>query len=275
MTSKEYVEQVIDIGHKHYDIHFNDGVWWLKVAPFLYRPVDQMHLIEPGSARPKKHKALLGYSHLTSDKQYANKYWSMLFVSEERLNNFDMQSLSSSVRARVRKGLRLTEVKKIEDIEQTIDNMRDVCVSKASRTGHGKPPEYFNEEWKNAKFKEFEIDKNTKERWGAFYEGSLIAFMNIFLVDGIMFISFAASHTDHLNKCPNDALLFTILEHCKKLADCKKVQFGDWSNNESLNRFKQKYGFEREDLPVYSKSTFLYSMAKKIQAIIQEKRSNK
>ncbi len=270
MTSKEYIEQVIAIGHGFYDIHQNDDIWWIKVAPFFYRPVDVMQTIEIGQAKPKPHKALLGYCHMLTNNNNANKTWSMLFLSELKLNSFEIKSLSSSARAQVRKGLRLNDIKKIDNIEPLLEDMREICISKAQRTQHGRPPEYYNDKWKKEIMKEFSVDKNAKDRWGAFHQGSLIAFMNTVLVEGTMFISFAASHTDHLDKCPNDALIFTILNNCREMKECKNVQFGDWSDVPSLNKFKQKFCFEKVDFPVYAKYSIFIPIAKNMQKFIQQ-----
>jgi hypothetical protein len=265
MTSEEYIERVLAIG---YDVHLNDGVWWIKTFPFFYEPAIPYQALNRGESKPKIHKALFGYRYIVSNEKEANKYRSILLLNEERLRNFGMQSLSSSKRAQVRKGLRLTEIRKIETIEAVLDDMKDICISQAMRTGHGEPPKYYirhYEEWRASLIKQFNIYKTEKESWGAFYRGSLIAFINIFQVDGTMMISNVSSHTDHLDKCPNDALLFTILDDCRNRQDCKKVSYGDWSlDRPSLNEFKQKYGFERVDLPMYAEYNPIVVFLKKL-----------
>lgn len=276
MTSEEFIERVLAIG---YDVHLSDGVWWIKSDPFFYKPVIPLQVLEYGKAKPKMHKALLGYSYLVSDKLYANKYQSIALLSEERLKNYGMQSLSSSKRAQVRKGLRLTEIRKIETIETVIDQMREIEISKAIRTGIGKPPEYYTKqykEWRTWTIKQFTGDKGKKEYWGSFLNGSLIAFMKIFQINDTMIINYAASHTDHLDKCPNDALTCSIIDYCKELHECKKVSYGGWSiDRPSLNAFKQQFGFEKVDLPVYAKYNFdIVPVAKKILEIKQLRKVN-
>lgn len=257
MTQEEFIERVLEIG---YDVHFNDGVCWIQSAPFFYNPVVPYQVIEPGKAKPKMHKALLGYSHHVSDDRYANKYESILLLSEDRLRNFGMHSLSSSKRAQVRKGLRLTEIRKIEDIEVVIKDMKEIEISKAIRIGTSIPPEYYinqYNEWRDWTIKQFNGDRGKKDYWGSFYNGTLIAYMKVFQIVGTMIINYAASHTDHLDKCPNDALTFSIIDHCKKLPDCQKVSYGGWDKKRpALNKFKENYGFERVDLPVYEKYNF-------------------
>lgn len=276
MTSEEMIERVIEIG---YDVHFNDGVCWIKSAPFYCNPVIPFQVIEPGKAKPKMHKALLAYSHQVSDTKYANKYESILLLREEKLSNFGIQSLSSAKRAQVRKGLKLTNIRKIEEIESVLNDMKEIEISKATRIKEIKPPEYYikhYDQWRAWTIKQFNIDKGKKEYWGAFYNETLIAFMKIYQINDTVIISYAASHSDHLDKCPNDALTFSIIDYCKGLDNCNNISYGLWEENrQSLNDFKQKYGFERVDLPVFVKYNFhILPLVKKILEIKRLRRIN-
>lgn len=250
MKAEEFIKQQIIAGYK---IHVHDGVWWQMVMPFYYKPVLQLQVIEPGVARPKITAFPLGYSHLVSSRTSANKTWTVLEISDGKLKNFSIGSLDSSKRARVRKGLRNNEIKTIEKIEPALEGMQRICISAAKRTGHGKPPEYYTKrfkEWKDFIIKEFSLPD--RQWWGAFNKGELVAYYYAHQVEGVMFINAAKSHSDFLDTCPNDALLFTFLEHCKNLGDCDRVIFGDWAEDvPSLNAFKEKFGFEKVDLPVY------------------------
>jgi hypothetical protein len=237
-----------------------------------------MQVIERSSAKPKMYKALLGYRHYVSNKQQANQYEAVSLMGEERLNNFGMESLSSSIKARIRKGLRLTEIRKIENIETVIDGIKEIEISKAIRIGHENPEYYVRnyESWKAWIIKQFYEDKGRKEYWGSFYNDTLIAIMKFYQIDDTVIINYSSSHTDYMDKCPNDALMFSILDYCKQLKDCKKVSYGLWSTDrESLNRFKLKFGFERVDLPVYAKYNFhIIPVAKKILEIKQLRKVN-
>lgn len=266
MTTEEFVKQQIKVGYK---IHFNNGVWWQESAPFFYKPVNFFQKLQPGESKPKRLKSFLGYSHLVKDKQMANKYWSVLSLQEKRLKEFSISSLSSSKRAQVRKGLKLTEIRKIESIEPLIEDMKNINISAAIRTNHGKPAEYYSnsfEKWKSLIIRAFNLTKG--EWWGSFYQDVLIAYIYAIHIDDIMYISAAKSHTDTLNKCPNDSLIFSFLDYCKNLNDCKRVIYGDWSEDApSLNEFKRKYGFEKEDLSVYVAFNPLISLVKKIKRL--------
>lgn len=257
MTYDEFIERVLAIG---YDVHLNEGVWWIKTAPFFYEPVVPYQVLEYASSKPKFHKALLGYSYLVSNEHYANRYRSIMLMNEERLKCFGMNSLPSKRRNKVKKGLKLTENRKIDSVEDVIDDMKEILISKAKRTHHEVSPDYYvkhYQEWRDSVIKQFNIDKGKKEYWGSFYNGSLIAFFTMIQINDTMIINTGSSHTDHLDKCPNDALRFVFLEYCRDLKDCKKVISGLWSDNKpSLNEFKESYGFDKVDLPVYTEYRF-------------------
>lgn len=265
MTSEEFINQQIAAGHK---IHVNRGVWWQRVAPFCCKPV--INFKETGTSNPLLIKSFLKYSYVVKDPAIANSHWDVMLLHRDKLKDFSIKSLSSSKRARVRKGLKFVEIKKIEDIEPVIDNIRDVCISTAIRTNHGLPPGYYlkkYKKWRSWLMKEFSLPN--REWWGAYFNNSLIAYMYGVLIDDTMYDFTAKSHTDFLDKCPNDALIFTFLEYCKNLTGCNQVIFGDWSKNvPSLNKFKENFGFEKVELPMYVWINPLLNSLKKIKVIV-------
>ncbi|MFB3885574.1 MAG: hypothetical protein ACE144_10125 [Thermodesulfobacteriota bacterium] len=250
MKSEEFIKQQISAG---YSIHSHDNVWWQKIAPFFYKPVLPLQEIVPGVAKPKNSNLLLGYSHIISQEQSASKYWCIMLLDNEKLRNFSLTSLSSAKRARVRKGLKQNEIKRIECIDAVIGDIKTICISQAVRTGHGKSPDYYNKhytKWRAFMTREFSLPG--REWWGAFNHGVLGAYYYAYQIEDTMFISAAKSHSNYLTYCPNDALLFTFIDYCRDRTDCKGVIFGDWSEAvSSLNDFKKKYGFEKTELPVY------------------------
>lgn len=254
MTSEEFIKRVLEIG---YDVHFNDGVCWMEIKPFFYGPANPYQVIEPGKAKPRLYKALLGYRHYVSDERFANRHEALMILNDERLSKFGIESLTSSKRAQVRKGLKLTKIRKIEMIEPVIEDLREIETSKARRIKEVKRPEYYlehYEKWRAWTIKQFEVDKGRKEYWGSFYFNTLIAIMKINMIDDTMIINYVASHSEHNDKCPTDALLFSVLEYSKNLAGCKKVSYGGWDKRRpTLNKYKENYGFERFDVPVYAK----------------------
>lgn len=249
MTYMEFIEQQIFAGYR---VHFNNGTWWQEIIPFFCRPVVPLHEINPGKSKPKYYKSFLGYKHLVSDDQSANKYWPVMLLSKNKLKDYTIYTVSPSKRAQVRKGLKNVEIKRIQDIEPVIEDVKNICISTRQRTNHGKPEKYYlTREWRSWITKEFALSK--REWWGAYYKGKLIAYIYCVQIEETMFIYAAKSHTDFLGKCPNDALIFTFINYCKDLPNCNQIIFGDGGPvAQSVSAFKEKLGFEEINLPVYA-----------------------
>lgn len=264
MNLEEFVKQQVSLG---YSIHYHRGVWWQEVTKFYCKPVWPFQVIPMKASYPKYTRCLLGFSYIIPEGQKANKIWHVFSIEGEKLKNYSIKSLSSSKRARVRKGFRNTEIKRITKIEDVIEDMKVIAIETAKRTGYGHPPIYYVrkfEEWKNFIFKLFNLPD--REWWGAFVNGRLVAYIYAHEVDGIAVISAAKSHTDYLKLCPNDALIFNFVEYCRDKLSCNEVIFGEWDpQNPSLNRFKEKLGFMRKDLPMYAWYNPLVKLIKKIK----------
>ena len=184
-------------------------------------------------------------------------------LNHAKLKEFFIKSLSSSKRARVRKGLKLTEVKKIEKIDPVIEDIKDTCISQAKRTGYGLPPEYYVKHYKNWR------SWIKREWWGVYYKKKLIAYRYDILINDTMYFIATKSHTDFLDNCPNDALMYTFISYCKSLKGCKWLNAGDWNvYKPTINNFKQLFGFEKVDLPIYTKYNPLINIFKKLNSVI-------
>ncbi|MBI5739846.1 MAG: hypothetical protein HZA16_03910 [Nitrospirae bacterium] len=233
----------------------HDNIWWQENFPLFYKPVNFFESFNPGAARPIRIKSLFGYSHFVSDQKYANDVRPMMILNEEALNKFSLPGLSKNKRTRIRKGLALNEVRRIDDIERVIKDIQKICISMSSRSHNGRPPEYYSEkygEWKSFMIKEFSLPN--REWWGVFHNGSLIAYRYAVLIDDTMHFRATKSRTDFLDKCPNDALMYAVLNYCKDNSECRQVSAGPWNASKySINKFKEQFGFERVDFPAYAK----------------------
>lgn len=260
MKAEDFINQQIKAGYK---IHFHQGVWWEKVAPFFYKPVLPYQEISPRESRPRLARSFFGYNHCVPDSRYAKKVWPVTFLCEEKLKNFSIRKLSLKTKRSVRKGLKNVNVRRIEIIDNVIEDMKDICISTAERTKHGKPPHYYLKnynEWKVYIFRLFNLPN--REWWGAFCEGKLVAYIYAYKIGDTMYVDTHKSHTEFLKLKPNDALYFTFIEYCKNLLDCNSVNSGDWNKiNKGVNVFKMKYGFEKVDLPVYTNYNPFVSLA--------------
>lgn len=250
MKGDEYVAQLKELGQT---VHWNDGVAWERTGPFFWRTALPMQTIDAGLARPSRLRAFGGYRHLLPDGAHSSWVRRIMWLDGESVQGFSMASLGSSKRARVRKGLRLLEIRAIQDVEAHLEEMRQVCMSAVLRNGAGRPARYYvdrESEWKLSIRRLFRLPNRT---WlGAFLDGRLIAYYHAYEVDGVAFISAAKSHTEGLHACPNDALLYCYLEDRARGGSCVGVVFGDATQEgSSLDRFKGTYGFRVRALPEF------------------------
>ena len=113
-----------------------------------------------------------------------------------------------------------------------------------------------------------EFNLPNREWWGTFYNNILIAYRYDVLIDDTMFFLATKSHSDYLDKCPNDALMYTFIDYCKSLNSCKQLNAGDWNSKASINEFKALFGFEKVDLPLFKKYSPLVYLIKKAKQLI-------
>jgi len=236
-----------------YKVHLSQGVWWQQTGPSFVKPVNPMKAIEPGEAFPAYFGSLLGYSHVVADPNQANWFRSVMLLNEENLSDFGFGKLNRGKRSSVRKALRNLVIQDITELEPHLELMAEICTSQASRNAHGQPPEYYVKHyprWAAFMRREFSIPGRI---WlGAFLETRLVGYYYAYVIDGTMYISAAKSHTAALNMRLNEGMVFTLLERGQADANCRRVIFGDWSDDApSLNKFKESFGFRRWDVPVF------------------------
>ncbi len=262
MRELEYVEQERSLGAS---VHLSDGVWWRWLSPSFCKPAFPFKQLTPGEAGPSWHLSLLGYSHQVRSAAEANTYSRRMVLDGEALREFGMQSLKSSKRARIRKGIRLLSIKPIDDLERNLPDLQQINISQAVRTQHGLPPEYYSDQYDVWRRKQIVLSKLPGRLWmGAFSEDNLIAYIYGYQVEHVFVIDTAKSHTDHLAKCPNDGLLFKVLELARDLPGCRAVHHGGGGERPTLQKFKELYGFKDTLQPVYSNRKWLYETAKRV-----------
>jgi hypothetical protein len=236
-----------------YSVHAHGDVWWQKVAPFYCKPVDPVRALLPGSEVPGLRHSIIGYSHLVSDRRHATHTWSIMLLRPIRLRDVSIERLKLGRRTSVRKALKQVEIRRIDAIGPVLDRLNEISISTAQRTGHGQPPEHYTKrrnEWADFMIREYSIAN--REWWGGWVDNKLVAYFYAYQIAKTMYISAAKSHSDYLKLRPNDALIFSFLEYCRDLVACEQVVYGDWSPDvPSLNEFKEQFGFEKTDLPVY------------------------
>lgn len=158
---------------------------------------------------------------------------------------FGIADVDKSKRSQVRKGLAQCSVEVLVDLEQHLSDLREINISTRSRTGYGRPASWYTErfeEWKKEMLLLFALPG--RQWWGSFAEGRMVAFLYGYHVDDRMYIDTFKSHGEALHLCPNDALLFRVMEHAYSTLGCTSVINSEWApGNAGLNSYKEKFGF--------------------------------
>lgn len=250
MTVDEYISQKRQLG---LPVHQWRGVWWERQRPFYYKPAFTRTVISKGAAAPMPLRALVGYSHVVPSAREANAAWCFM---ERRWDNdraFDLAEITSKKRNQVRKGFRLCQVRPIDCLDGLWQDMQRVNISHRKRTGVGKPASYYTDRY--AKWRSYisRLHALQARQWfGAFVEGRLASYFYGYAVGQTYIIDAAKTDSDFLWANPNDALLFTMLEHAHNKEGCNLVVYGGHSpGDDSLTAFKMKYGFEITQYPAY------------------------
>jgi len=270
MNAEQFIQQQIRAG---FTIHQNQGVWWQRTSPCYCKPVLPFQELVPGEASPKTYKALFAYTHIVPRDDLANRRLGLMLLSEERLRGYCLEALPYEKRKAIRKAQRGGLLaRRIDDVKAVMDDLREICISTAKRTGYGRPPDYYvkhQDEWRTFMRRTFSLEG--REWWGVFTGGRLVAYLYGYLVEDTMILDSTKFHTDFLSDRPSDLLHFTVLEHCRELRECRRVSAGNWVPDvTSINRFKETHGFEKINLPVYSR--YNQAVQQVVRAILASRR---
>jgi len=243
MKSEVFVEQEIKAGCR---AHYNQGVWWQEHVPGFCKPLLPLHSIKLGSAAPLYSRSLIGYEHLTSVNEFADKRITYFVIREPALRSFCFERLIYEKRKAVAKAKRSNlVVARLTDLAPLWNDMREIAISMAERTGYGKPADYYRNHfpaWRQSISREF--FKPQREWWGVFKGNRLGAYMYTYLIDDTMHLVNTKVHSEFMSDRASDYLYFTVLEYCGNLPECKLVNTGH-SSGPSVDRFKESLGFER------------------------------
>lgn len=260
MISEElFAQEEWRLGKK---VHFHDGVWWVKVAPFYYKPIDEFRPFQPKSARPNSLKALLGYSHQVSDPAEATRFVRWMALEGEDLRNFSLERLHGRKRSQVRMALRECRVEVFEKSDSVLEQMRLINIAQAKRFERGGeggtflPSGYYEihkSEWREMILR---LTGHQGHRFiGAFAGDTLIAYVNLLLINDTVIISAVKSYTEYTRQRPVDALYFTILSEASQNLLCRRVvNGGPDGERESLTHFKEQFLFRVKSVPYYTRT---------------------
>lgn len=254
MRSDDYIKAKRDAG---LHLHFHDGVCWETTRWGYCKPAIPFEEVEVNACKPSRLEAFIGYGHRVKDPNITSGNWYALIMPRETIADW---SLTSSVdgkrRNSIRKGLRNNQVLPIDILSPYRDDLTAIAISTAIRNQRGFPPDYYrdhNEEWWQAILRV----ATYSELWGAFNEGRMIAYLSVQVAGRRAIIDGAKSMTEHMQACPNDALVFSFVDSCRARGGIEEIWYGHWSiDKPTLNDFKQSFGFESRKIPFYRKVCF-------------------
>jgi hypothetical protein len=263
LSEEEYIEQQRSMGLR---IHRHRGIWWEEVFPFYCKPAFVYTAIDPGEARPKRIRSLLGYSHQVRDSRLKNRTLCLMVLEGAGLNNFCLATLGSKKRNNVRRGLKTCVVKRLRNIEPHLQRMREINIAQAIRqeqkAGSETPVSRYQNEansWRRQIVSEFALEG--REWWGAFVNGMVVAYLRTYQVNGIRVIQQTKIDTASLRSYAMDALYFTVLSRAAEDPDCNRVINGP-PLHESLNKYKEQFQFCPVEIPYYSSNHRLVEVYK-------------
>lgn len=257
-------------------VHFHDGVWWVKTAPFYFKPIHEFHPIAPKSAKPHPWRALMGYSHQVADPSQATRHLRCNILQGDDLRSFSLDRLLPPKRRIVRQGIKNCRVEHVIDVEPLLDEMKSINISQALRfeAADGKgdylPAAYYEQQ--TAKWREdmLKIFRHPGHRFmGAFVEDKLAAYVDLIQIEDTWMFGAVKSSDDYLSYRPVDALYFTILTMASQCPECNRVVNGGGDERESLTRFKSQFLLKSVLCPYYSRILLPMEKLRKLRKVIQ------
>lgn len=261
-------------------VHFHDGRWWVKTAPFYYKPVHEFRPIFPKSARPHPIKAFAGYSHQVPDDTLANRKVIYNILDGDNLRRFSLDELKSSKRRAIRKGLRDCSIEYYTLTDDNLEQMRLCNISLAERCeetrepGSFLPASYYTThigQWREDMISLF--NHKGHQFVGAFVTNKLVAYIDVVKIENTWSFSAIKSITEYLEHRPVDALYFSILTQAREASHCnlcERVLNGGGGNElESLARFKADYMLLPVAVPYYSKTIFPIEKVRRLKSLLK------
>ena len=265
LTEAQYVEQQRSLGRR---IHEHDGVWWDAPYPFYSKPTFEFRAFAPGEAKPRWSRSFMGYSHQVPEPAMGNRFAEFMILEGAALRAFSMAGLRSEKRNQVRKGLKRCDVLPIPDMRKHVEEARAINIAQAERhRAHGNlgsPASHYRDRtsaWESEFMRQASLPG--WERWGAFVQGQLVAYMNAVQIESVLLILYMKTHTDFMALCPTDAIYFTVLDQAARNAACRRIVNGG-VDREGLNRYKEQFLFKRVPVPYFTARQALYRVARSV-----------
>ncbi len=221
-----------------------DGNWWWRVKVQFSWALD---FFRPLSRPPRLPllRSALGCQYPTSEAE-ANSLTHFNVIPS--LANYDFARLGTKRRNMVRKALKLNEVAPLDlGNPKTYVEACEVWNSHVVRTSWSRKytPEQFTQHWRPL------IDMPGTRVLGARRrsDGVLCAWLIVRGVAGTLYVDTIASHTDRLDVCPNDALVYSAVWNAARTQGFAHANYFLRSYLEPIEKFKRAFGFDPSGIP--------------------------
>jgi hypothetical protein len=218
-------------------------IFWARYESIAMVRVPTFHLAPPapGEIRNvlwRSPAAIVSYL-LEPDERHPANAWLYLRMDP----SYTLETLSSSARRNVRRGLRELRIVPLDSRELLIHGVQAYCDTRRRAGLNDGTPEAFRRRFRT----------RAKARGhiflGAWKDDTLAAFLSILEVDDWAEIEGSFSRNDFLTLKPNDTLMYSALSYCLIERTCHLVSNGlssiqVESSEAGLHAFKKRVGFE-------------------------------
>jgi hypothetical protein len=241
MSIAGYLQFLKSMGHRVVQVA---GTTWFDAAPRVFMPVPFDHEIDP---QIFDWKALFAHGCTAARCLVPPPFGkpSYLLVVEDAA--YDLPNLDSKARNQTRRGLEACLVRNVNFAElatQGVALQRDTLIRQGRRIRQD-----LEQYW--LRYFTHAAQADGAIAWGAFREDRLAAYLIAFKVADTAHIVIVRSAAAQLRHYPNNALLFTFIQHMLHSGGVRRVSIGFeplQANVGSLDRFKEGLGFQH--LPV-------------------------
>ena len=241
MDGQHYAEFLERIGHR---VHQVEGVWWFNLYPRVYTCFPFEAQLDPEQLDLRDVLKTDGLISRYSCPIESGIESYRLVVSDK---SYDLSNQKSKSRNQTRRGLERCDYGTL-----SFDHLFEHGI-RLNRETHARQqraiPKGFDEYW--TKYYEAAADCPAATAWGSWHEGQLASYMISFRIGAVENICIVRSDRSLLKHYPNNAMLYSFLQHALGQDDISEVSIGFQSllsGNEPLDHFKIGLGFQKQPI---------------------------
>lgn len=226
-----------------------DGMWWVEIRPFFFRPLFPFAQIDPQLLRYPAKSLLGGYLHGVPAGAAANS--TMNFFIFDDLKNYSIRSLSSKRRKAIANGMRNFTARVLTDQDEFEATAYEVYMSFQRRTNYSYKDERVNREafceWAKSLFRRPKVAKV-----GIYYDSKLCAVETSYLVEDVIIGDTLFANDLGLKMDVTDFIYHTVREAAAQ-TDARLVFTGFPTGVKSLDQSKFIRGCKLLTIPAWFK----------------------